>query len=200
MESAPEIDGIPGPLRWQNPPAHWKIDNRQTLTITADKHTDWYVPAFDGQKSNNTPRLLFKPAEDFVLSAKVDVSFQNMWDAGVLVLYVNDALWAKLGLEMTLEKHPAIVSVVTREISDDNNSIAIRGSSVYLKVIKAGQAICFYASEDGQKWMLVRVFTLGKNLDLRIGFSSQSPQGDSCTTVFTHIQYLGKKVDLFAGQ
>jgi len=101
---------------------------------------------------------------------------------------------------MTIEKHPAIVSVVTRGISDDNNSIAIHGNTVYLKVAKAGQAIFFYASEDGENWSIIRAFSLGKNPDLRIGFSSQSPAGDRCTTVFSEIQYLPKKVDLWAGK
>ena len=54
-----------------------------------------------------------------------------------------------------------------------DNSIAINGSSVYLKIAKAGQAIFFYASEDGRHWTVIRAFSLGKNTpDLRVGFSS----------------------------
>jgi hypothetical protein len=199
-DSALSLDGVPGPLTWQHAPAQWKIDSGKTLSITGGKQTDWFANPFDGAQTDNSSRLLFKPSVDFVLSAKVTVDFHSQWDAGVLVLYVNDALWAKLCFEMTIEKHPAIVSVVTRGISDDNNSIAIHGNSVYLKVAKAGQAIFFYASEDGVNWSIIRAFTLGKNPDLRIGFSSQSPAGDGCTTVFSDIQYLPKKVDLWAGK
>jgi hypothetical protein len=101
---------------------------------------------------------------------------------------------------MTIEKHPAIVSVVTNGLSDDNNSIAISGDTVYLKVAKAGQAIFFYASQDGQHWSIIRAFSLGENPDLRIGFSSQSPVGNGCTSIFSDIKYLPKKVDLWAGQ
>jgi regulation of enolase protein 1 (concanavalin A-like superfamily) len=75
---------------------------------------------------DKTPRLLFKPADDFVLGAKVTVDFHSQWDSGVLVLYVNDAVWAKLCFEMTVEKYPAIVSVVTRDISDDDNSMSVK--------------------------------------------------------------------------
>jgi hypothetical protein len=123
------------------------------------------------------------------------VDFHSQWDSGVLVLYVNDSLWAKLCFEMTLEKHPAIVSVVTRGLSDDSISIPIKGNSVYLKVTKSGHAIFFFASEDGKNWSIVRIFSLGDNLDLRVGFSSQSPVGDGCTTTFSEINYLPKKVD-----
>lgn len=200
QNSVPSLDGIPSPLEWQNPPALWKIDNHQTLSITGGKQTDWFASPFGDERRDNTPRLLFKPAEDFVLSAKVTTDFKSQWDSGVLALYVNDSLWAKLCFEMTIEKHAAIVSVVTRDLSDDNTSIALPGTSVYLKIAKAGQAIFFYASQDGENWSIVRAFSLGKNPDLRIGFSSQSPVGDGCTTVFSQIRYLPKKVDLFSGK
>jgi len=83
--------------------------------------------------------------------------------------------------------------VVTRGLSDDNISIPIKGSSVYLKVSKSGHAIFFFASEDGQNWSIVRIFSLGDNLDLRVGFSSQAPVGEGCTTKFTEIKYVPKK-------
>ncbi len=200
QDAAPSLIGIPGALTWQNPPAQWKITNGDTLSITGGKGTNWFASPMGNGQSDNSPRLLVRPADDFVLSAKVTVDFHSQWDAGALVLYVNDALWAKLCFEMTVEKHPAIVSVVTRNLSDDNNSIAIQGSSVYLKVAKAGQAIFFYASEDGEKWTIIRAFSLGANPDLRIGFSSQSPIGEGCTSVFSEIHYLPKKVDLWSGK
>jgi regulation of enolase protein 1 (concanavalin A-like superfamily) len=194
-EATPVIDGLPGPLVWQHPPASWKVEGGKALSITAGKQTDWYDSAMNEAPRNNSSRLLFKPTDDFELSAKVNVDFHSQWDSGVLVLYVNDSLWAKLCFEMTLEKHPAIVSVVTRGLSDDSISIPIKGNSVYLKVTKSGHAIFFFASEDGKNWSIVRIFSLGDNLDLRVGFSSQSPVGDGCTTTFSEINYLPKKVD-----
>lgn len=197
----PVLEGIPGPMQWQNPPAEWKIENQQTLSITAGRQTDWFVPPMGDGRRDNSPRLLFKPANDFVLSAKVTVGFRSQWDSGALVLYVNDGLWAKLCFESTIEKRTAIVSVVTRDLSDDNNSIALTGPSVYLKIAKAGQAIFFYASEDGQNWSIIRAFSLGKTTpDLQVGFSSQSPLGDACTTAFSEIQYQAKKVNLWTGK
>jgi len=196
----PVLDALPGALAWQNTPLDWQIDHGRTLSITAPKQTDWFVSPMDGARRDNSPRLLFQPSDDFVLSARVTVDFRSMWDGGALVLYANDAAWAKLCLEMTVEKHPAIVSVVTRDTSDDNNSIAIQGNSVYLKIAKAGQAIFFYASEDGQNWKIIRAFSLGKLDNLRVGFSSQSPTGDRCSTVFDHIEYQAKRVDLWTGK
>ena len=197
---APVVAGIPGTLEWQNAPLAWKTEPAGTLSITAAKQTDWFVSPMDGARRENSPRLLFEPADDFVLSARVTVDFRSQWDAGALVLYVNDTTWAKLCLEMTVGKHPAIVSVVTRTLSDDNNSIAIAGSQVYLKIAKAGQAIFFYSSEDGENWKIIRAFSFGPGVKVRAGFSSQSPVGEKCTTVFDKISYVAKRVDLWTGK
>lgn len=191
---------FPGPMTWQNLPAQWKIEGHKTLSITAGKQTDWFVSPMGNGRRDSSPRLLFKPADDFVLSARVTVGFHSQWDGGVLVLYEKHSLWAKLCFERTIEQRTAIVSVVTKDVSDDNNSIEMSGPSVYLKIAKAGPAIFFYASQDGQNWRIVRAFSLGKTSDLRVGFSSQAPVGDACTTVFSDIRYEPKKVDLWQGR
>jgi regulation of enolase protein 1 (concanavalin A-like superfamily) len=198
--SVPVIPVIPGPLTWQHPASIWKFDDSRMLTIVADKKTNWYIsPAGDG-KWDSSNRLLFKPADDFVLSAKVTVRHQATWDAGGLVLYANDSLWAKFGIEVTSEKKPRIVSVVTRAVSDDSNSIVINGSSAYLKIAKAGSGMFFYESEDGHHWSIIRAFSLGENLDLRAGFSAQSPLGDGCRVEFSDIQYQPRRIDLWKGK
>jgi regulation of enolase protein 1 (concanavalin A-like superfamily) len=185
----PVLPGIPGPMAWQNRPLGWEAEPSGSLSITAGKQTDWFVSPMDGARRDSSPRLLFQPADDFVLSTRVTVDFRSQWDAGVLALYVDDATWAKLCVEMTVEKHPAIVSVVTKTLSDDNNSIAVSGPQVYLKIAKAGQAIFFYASEDGQNWKIIRAFSFGQDVRVRTGFSSQSPIGEKCRTVFDRISY-----------
>jgi len=199
LAQAPAVPGLPSPMTWQNAPVAWKA-NAGSLSITSARQTDWFVSPMDGARRDNSPRLLFQPADDFVLSARVTVDFRAQWDAGVLVLHVNDDTWAKLCLEMTVEKHPSIVSVVTRGLSDDNNSIAVTNKSVYLKIAKAGQAIFFYASEDGQQWTIIRAFSFGAGARVRVGFSSQSPVGEGCTTVFDEIRYAAKRVDLWTGK
>lgn len=196
---SPAVAGVPGPMTWQNAPATWKAE-AGSLTITSGRQTDWFVSPIDGARRENSPRLVFQPADDFVLSARVTVDFRTQWDAGVLVLYVNEDTWAKLCLEMTVERHPAIVSVVTRGLSDDNNSIAVAGKQVYVKVAKAGQAVFFYASEDGQDWKIIRAFSFGPGVKVRAGFSSQSPVGEGCTAVFDEIRYEARRVDLWTGK
>ena len=85
----PVIAGIPGAMEWQNAPLAWKTERAGTLSITAGKQTDWFVSPMDGARRENSPRLLFEPADDFVLSARVTIDFRSQWDAGALVLYVT---------------------------------------------------------------------------------------------------------------
>ena len=198
--SVPVLHGIPGPMEWKNVPLNWTVDGTGALSITADKRTDWFISPLDGGKTENTPKLLFKAADDFVLSAQVTVDFRSQWDAGVLILYASDTVWAKLCFEMSIEKQPTIVSVVTRGLSDDSNSIAIDGNSAFLKIAKIGQGIFFYASTDGKKWTIIRAFSLLPAQQIRAGFSSQSPQGEKCRTVFSKIEYRAGKVNPWTGE
>lgn len=196
----PAIDGIPGPLRWQNAPERWNVEGGSKLSITAGKRTDWFISPVDGDRRDNSPRLVFQPADDFVLSTRVTVDFSSQWNAGVLVVYALDDMWAKLCFERTIEGQPSIVTVATRKYSDDDTHFPIRSGSVYLKVAKAGQVVVFYASEDGRKWSIVRVFTFGPDVKVQAGFSSQSPIGDRATAVFEEIHYSARRVNIWTGE
>jgi len=190
-----QLKAVPAPLQWRHQPADWKIESGETLSITAGRSTDWFISPIDGQIRDNSPVLLFKAAEEFVLQAKVTVDFQSAWDAGVLVVYGGETNWAKLCFEWSREKEPYAVSVVTRGVSDDSTSIPLKGNTVYLKMAKIGQAIFFYVSSDAQAWKLIRAFRPDPASELRIGFSSQSPTGNGCKSVFSEIKYAPKRVE-----
>jgi regulation of enolase protein 1 (concanavalin A-like superfamily) len=172
-----------------------------SLSIAAGKSTDWFISPTDSKPTSNAPVLLFQPASEFVLSAKVQIEFGKQWDAGTLMVYSDDSSWAKLAFEMSVYGEPTIVSVVTRGVSDDCNSAAIAGHAVYLQVAKVGSTLSFYYSTDAGSWRLVRTFTLGETKTLRVGFSAQSPIGEGVTAVFSEIRYSPKgPKDIFKGQ
>ena len=200
---APVLSAVPAEMQWRNLPADWKVDGKgETLTIAAGPSTDHFIPPTGGSGKMNSPLLLFTPAAEFSLSAKVTVDFQSPWDAGVLVVWLDETTWAKLCFERSRDGKPMIVTVVTRGLSDDSNSIAIEGNAVYLKVAKTGQAILFYASEDGKKWKSIRAFSFApkEQKNLKAGFSSQSPTGQRCSTEFSEIRYSPKPVNLWTGE
>jgi uncharacterized protein len=190
----PALAGIPNTLGWQNPPAAWHVERGAQLTIRSGKETDWFVDPFDGTVHNTAPILLFSPSEDYVLSAKATVGFKTKWDAGALMIWADDHHWAKLSFELSPAKQPTMVTVVTRGLSDDCNSITVSGSAVYLQIAKSGPAYVFYSSTDGKNWQVLRVFSLGRSPKVRIGFESQSPAGDGTEVVFSDIHYSTKKI------
>ncbi len=198
---SPALTGIPGPLEWHNQPAHWDVKDGTTLSITAGKVTDWFVDPFDGRTTKNSPLLLFEPAQDFVLSALVEVQHKSKYDAGALVVRVDDHTWAKFALELSAEGRPTFVSVVTRGRSDDCNSSSIDAHTAYLQIARSGDTFVLHASADGSKWSVIRTFTLGPVKGLRAGFSAQSPTGEGCSATFSKIRYSAKRIaNIYTGQ
>ena len=188
-QTAPTIRGIPGTLSWQNSPRTWNLDSKNVLTISSDAKTDWFVDPFDGTLAKNAPILLFTPGSDYVLSVRVSVNFATKWDAGALMLWGDDHHWAKLSFELSPEGKPTLVTVVTRGLSDDCNSLPLQGDSVHLRIAKSGNAYVFYFSTDGETWQILRTFSLDTQLPVRVGFESQSPAGAGVVAMFSAISY-----------
>ena len=197
------ITGIPDGLVWKNTRVASRVDHESKdhdseLTIRSGKDTDWFVDPFDGTVHNSAPMLLFMPAQDYVLSAKVKVEFNTKWDAGALMVWADDHNWAKLSFELSPAKQPTMVTVVTRGVSDDCNSIPISGNTVYIQIAKSGPSYVFYSSNDGKNWQVLRVFNLQDDRKARVGFESQSPAGAGTEVVFSEIHYQTKKItDLY---
>src|SRR5215472_9441225 len=160
----PTIDVVPGDLKWQNAPVSWQIEPGNKLTIRSGKETDWFVDPFDGTIHNTAPMLLFAPAKDYVFNAKVKVGFHMKWDAGALMIWADDHHWAKLSFELSPDHQPTMVTVVTRGLSDDCNSIPVAGNQVFLQVAKSGGTYVFYSSDDGRTWKILRTFSLDTNV------------------------------------
>lgn len=194
--SSPALAGLPSRLVWQNKPAAWNA-KPDSLTLTAGKKTDWFVYPGGGYTADSSPRWLFKPSDDFMLSTKVEVKAHATYDAGCLALYASTSTWTKLCLEAQADGRLDVISVVTRGSSDDATSFPASGTSIYLKVAKAGETIFFYASEDGKAWKIVRKFNLPPTHGLMAGFSAQSPDGNGASASFTDVHYMPQKINLW---
>lgn len=184
------LPSLPADLHWQNDPLDWQAGPDGSLSITAGERTDWFADPNGRLATGNAPSALFRPPdEDFLLSARLTVEFGATYDAGVLRIHERDDVWAKACFEYSPQARPTIVSVVTRGLSDDCNSVAIDGNAVYLRIAKNGMTFAIHYSKDGAYWYLVRYFTLGKLENLQVGFSAQSPTGERCAAVFSEISY-----------
>lgn len=193
---------MPFPLEPSGNPACSAEFANGALTLTSKPATDLFVdPAGDEGARPDAGRLTGLPGDkDFTFSARVTVGFNTTFDAGVLLLYLSERRWAKLCYELSPQRRPTAVTVVTRSTSDDSNSFETEGGPLWLRITRSGRAWAFHASQDGAWWRLLRYFTLGESSGARIGFLSQSPTGQGCRAVFDSITYKpGAPVDLRDG-
>jgi uncharacterized protein len=127
--------------------------------MSSNPTADWFVDPFDGTVANSAPILFFTPGSAYVLSARVTVQFATEWDAGALMLMGNDHHWAEPSFEYSPGGKPTLVTVVTRGLSDDGNSMHVSGDPVYLRIAKSSRTYVFYFSTDGQDWQILRTFS-----------------------------------------
>jgi regulation of enolase protein 1 (concanavalin A-like superfamily) len=144
----------------------------------------------------NAATLLGVPPDgDFQFSARVTVEFASTYDAGVLLVWINDRRWGKLCFEFSPDDEPMIVSAVTRGVSDDANAFVVDGRTVWLRVSRIDHAFAYHASLDGKTWRMIRFFTIdGPSTSAAIGFEAQSPTGGGCVVTFDDIRFTRERL------
>ncbi|WP_407523969.1 DUF1349 domain-containing protein [Lacibacter sp. MH-610] len=193
------IATIPHALYWENKPLSYAIKGN-TLTINAGAKTDMFRDPNVTYNTDNAPKLLFKTTEDFVLISKIEHAFTSKWDGGALVIKADSLNWVKFCFEKDYTGTRRIVSVVTKDISDDCNSVAMSSNTAWFKIAKAGNVITLYTSSNGNKWLLVRHFQFHPG-EIQVGFLAQSPTGNSCRVLFSEITYKQKTIsDPYKGE
>lgn len=187
-EGKPAIAALPFALDMQADTGTVKVDGA-TLVLVAKKGTDLYVNTDATEHADNTPRVLFQPAGDFIFSAKVGASFGKPFDGAALIVYGDKATWGKLLFEMARTGKPGIATTVAKGVGDDAHHGTIEGSEVYLKVVRRKDMFVFYTSPDGAGWSMVRTFSLPGAATVSVGFSAQSPMGDEFRARFSDIKF-----------
>jgi uncharacterized protein len=199
--STVSISAIPFNLYWENTPLFFETGQNH-LSVTAGAKTDMFRDPNVTYNTDNAPKLLFTPDSNFVLTVAIEHAFDTKWDGGAIVLIADSLNWVKFCFEKDyLGKH-RVVSVVTKGISDDCNSVAVNANKVYYKAAKAGNVITLYYSLTGKSdWVLVRHFQLDTPRGFKVGFLAQSPEGKKCKVRFSAIRYTAKKIkDPYAGE
>jgi regulation of enolase protein 1 (concanavalin A-like superfamily) len=183
------VPGVPFPLEPSGSPACQATVSGGSLILVSGAKSDLFIDPEGGEGARpDAGRLTGLPGDlDFTLSARVTVRFASVFDAGVLLLYLSERRWAKLCYELSPQRRPTAVTVVTHGTSDDCNSFDTAGGPLWLRITRSGRAWAFHASEDGAWWRLLRYFTLGEASGARVGFLAQSPTGPGCTAIFEEI-------------
>lgn len=169
-----------------------------SLRVSAAPVSDLFVyPGTTGENDadvllNATRALGSVPDGDFQLTARVEADLTAQFDAGALLLWLNDDHWAKLCYELTPDDDRMVVSVVNRHVCDDANASVVNGSDVWLRISRVGKAFVFHSSRDGERWSFVRIFALGEAGQVQIGFTAQSPTGEGCDVRFHDVRFVSE--------
>jgi len=203
-----KVPGVPFPLA-PSSAALWQVDEATgAVMVSAQPHTDIFIDpgndsasadtnaALNAESLLNAATLLGDvPEGDFQFSARVTVGFASTFDAGVLLLWLDERRWGKLCFEFSPAGEPMVVSVVCRGVSDDANAFVVPGRSVWLRISRIDRAYAYHAALDGKTWQMVRVFVLDDQTSRdRIGFEGQSPTGDGCSVTFDQIRFVPERL------
>lgn len=196
-----DVKPLPRPGTWMNAPKEFKTLSEDSFSITASKQTDLFNNLESGDHVATAPMLLFPAEESFVLTAAVKVDFKSEYDGGFLVLYSGPDQWAKLLFEQSHFGPFSVCSNVTNANSDGSVNGDVSGNEVFLRLTRAKDVFGFYYSLDGKKWVYIRYFRFPVKGPLRVGFGSQSPVGEQCTTVFSKVRYSPRAArDFWTGE
>jgi regulation of enolase protein 1 (concanavalin A-like superfamily) len=161
-----------------------------SVTISAKADTDWFFEPNGKTTRTNVPRLTRTiDAPVFSFRARVQVDFGSTYDGGTLFVKTAGGAWGKIAYEFSPQRLPTIVSVITKDTSDDADGPAHPADSVYLRIYGEGNVFAMHFSKDAKFWQFLRLFALpGQAGPLTIGLSSQSPTGPGCVARFSEVE------------
>lgn len=171
---------------------HWDIEPKavvrevSALIVEAAGQTDTFVdPAGSGTVLSAPRAVAVVPDTHWQFYARLIADLGATFDAGALILWSDERCFAKLCLEQSPQGRPMVVSVVTREVSDDANALSVDGDSIWLRVSGLTEDVyAFHTSFDGAHWEMVRYFKLVGKRPMSYGISVQSPTGEGCVVRF----------------
>ena len=175
-------------LKWINEPKSYSAANG-SLKVKVEKGTDFFNNPADRTITSSAPLLFKQISGDFVATALLKPDFSSMWNAVALMVHIDNRHWIKFAFENSDATGRSIVSVVTKEVSDDANGVILtHQDQVWLKVIRKEHIYSMFWSLDGKAYKMARLSSLPAVDPVKIGIEFQCPIGESATH---EIAYFG---------
>lgn len=167
-------------LKWLNMPEKWEKAG-EGIILYPKANSDFFNDPQGIHMKSNAPYLYLEAQGDFVARALVKPCFGTVWDAAVLMLYLDAAHWAKLCFEWSDagDGYKGIVNVVTKDTSDDANGQSQTAGEVWLQICRVGSTFAMHWSLDGAQWNMARLFAMPCGETVSIGLEGQCPAGPS---------------------
>lgn len=175
-ERASDLKPLEGPpWKWMNQPAQYAFGD-DGLWVESAGGTDFFINPEDGEHSHTAPFLFREVVGNFVVKIKVQPDFSSQWNAVALMIYSDPTHWIKYAYENSDATGPTVVSVVTKEVSDDANGAIPKDSPVlWLKVVRKGDLFSLHWSADDKQYYMSRLTKLPAGERLKVGVEFQSP-------------------------
>ena len=143
-------------FQWLNESEMTERDD--VISIFAPEHTDFFcnsgAEAEEGDAVPdslcNAPFYYTEVEGDFVLRVKVSHDFKQTYDSCSIMVFKDMTHWAKACFELTDFGTRAMVSVVTKGVSDDANGPNVDADAVWLQMCRKGDAFAFHYALDGE--------------------------------------------------
>lgn len=163
-------------MKWLNEPESWN-ERGGTLTLTADRETDFWRLTHDGMVRNNGHFYHREVEGDFTCDVVLEGNYRNLYDHAGLMLRLDDTTWLKCGVEFVGGVQQASV-VVTRGYSDWSVvALASNPKAVRLQLQRSGGTVTTsYALNSGDHTMLRQSY-LTEVAALQIGMMCAAPKG-----------------------
>lgn len=169
--SADNLDGF----SWMNRPTVFNVNNG-IVYVTSEQKTDFFIDPESGKATATAPLLYRDIKGDFVATALVKPDFTDTWNAGALMVHIDESNWIKFAFERSDATGQSIVSVVTKGVSDDANGARLAESdSVWLRIIRKGDVYSMLWSEDGNHYTMARLTKMPNAPSVKVGVEVQSP-------------------------
>lgn len=188
-------------LKWLNQPNSFSIENN-TMKVVAEKGTDYFNNPEDGSIASTAPLLYKQVKGDFVAKALVRPDFSSMWNAVSIMVHIDSLNWIKFAFENSDATGQSIVSVVTKNVSDDaNGAILSNHNQIWLKLIRKGNIYSMLWSIEDKDYKMARLTAMPPVDSLKVGIEAQCPVGDSASHEMLYFGIESKTVgDLRNGE
>ena len=187
-------------FQWMNPSEMKKRGSR--IEIMATPQSDFFCNSgsvseegITPESLSNAPYYYTEMEGDFVLQVRVSHDFRDIYDSASVMVMVDLQNWAKACFEKTDFGTHAAVSVVTKHgESDDANGCNLEGNAAWLKVCRVDNTFSFHYSMDGERFYMMRFFSLPADRKVKVGLLAQAPTGNGGARVYENLSLESRTV------
>ena len=163
-------------MSWMNEPASAKIDGTG-MTVRSRAKTDFWQKTFDGYVADSGHFFHLPASGNFTFTALINGKYATQYDQAGLMVRIDAENWMRCGTEFIDGKRYASV-VFTRTYSDGSTLPDLSETDpIWWRVVRKNDSIETFCSQDGDKFMSVRMGYFPTQKTVEVGLMCAAPSG-----------------------